>query len=295
MKSLILVVEDNTDILFNIKLMLEANNYQVITATHGKNALKVLSDMDNNPDLIISDIMMPIMNGYDFFKAVSDNPLWNRIPFLFLSALSSPDDVRLGKMLGVDDYLTKPFKDKDLIASISGKIARYEKIKTINKKIDDLISTINIGDITSASKVNKGQIALLVVLWDDQIGPNLKYFYPNDDSLDYSLNDVGQQLFHATVSIYGYDDVSKAEGILLNIKNINKIGYIYFDSYPDSTVRAKERQYMIGAIAPSINYLESLMIKEIFREISLKIKEKKEWDIKIYRKRVLDVLLTDSL
>ncbi len=272
--------------------MLEANNFQVMTATHGKNALKVLKSLSDIPDLIISDIMMPIMDGYDFFKAVSNNPLWNRIPFLFLSALSSPGDVRLGKMLGVDDYLTKPFKDKDLLASISGKISRHKKIKTINKKIDDLISTINIDDITSTSK-NKGQIALLVVLWDDQIGPNLKYSYPNDDSLDYSLNEVGQQLFHATVSIYGYDDVSKAEGILLNIKNINKIGYIYFDSYPDSTVRAKERQYMIGVIAPSINYLESLRIKEILREISLCIKKKKEWDIKIYREKVSDVLLTD--
>lgn len=272
--------------------MLEANNFQVMTATHGKNALKVLKSLSDIPDLIISDIMMPIMDGYDFFKAVSNNPLWNRIPFLFLSALSSPGDVRLGKMLGVDDYLTKPFKDKDLLASISGKISRHKKIKTINKKIDDLISTINIDDITSTSK-NKGQIALLVVLWDDQIGPNLKYSYPNDDSLDYSLNEVGQQLFHATVSIYGYDDVSKGEGILLNIKNINRIGYIYFDSYPDSTVRAKERQYMIGAIAPSISYLESLRIKEILREISLCIKEKKEWDIKIYREKVSDVLLTD--
>ena len=292
MKSIILIVEDARVSLLNIKLLLEVNNYQVITATHGKNALKVLKSLSDIPDLIISDIMMPIMDGYDFFKAVSNNPLWNRIPFLFLSALSSPGDVRLGKMLGVDDYLTKPFKDKDLLASISGKISRHKKIKTINKKIDDLISTINIDDITSTSK-NKGQIALLVVLWDDQIGPNLKYSYPNDDSLDYSLNEVGQQLFHATVSIYGYDDVSKAEGILLNIKNINKIGYIYFDSYPDSTVRAKERQYMIGVIAPSINYLESLRIKEILREISLCIKKKKEWDIKIYREKVSDVLLTD--
>ena len=110
MKPLILVVEDNTDILFSIKLILEANGFQVVTADNGEKALKLLSELEPAPEVIISDIMMPKMNGYDFFKTVFENIRWNRIPFIFLSARSSPEEIRFGKMLGVDDYITKPIK-----------------------------------------------------------------------------------------------------------------------------------------------------------------------------------------
>ncbi|MCK4848744.1 MAG: response regulator, partial [Candidatus Heimdallarchaeota archaeon] len=109
MNPTILVVEDNPDVLFNIQVALEANEYEVETASNGKKAIKKLSEMGKNPDLIISDIMMPEMDGYDFFNIVSQNSVWSRIPFVFLSAKSKPEDVRFGKILGADDYITKPF------------------------------------------------------------------------------------------------------------------------------------------------------------------------------------------
>ena len=111
-----------------VKLLLESNDYRVETAKTGEDALKILSDLKTPPDIIISDIMMPKMNGYNFFETVSDNLKWNRIPFIFISALSTPEDIRIGKMLGVDDYLTKPFKEEDLLATISGKVNRKYKI-----------------------------------------------------------------------------------------------------------------------------------------------------------------------
>ena len=74
MKPIILIVEDNDDILLNIKLTLEFNDYEVITANNGKKGLKVLSEQKKLPEIIVSDIMMPEMDGYDFFQAVSDNP-----------------------------------------------------------------------------------------------------------------------------------------------------------------------------------------------------------------------------
>ena len=72
MKPLILVVEDDYDLLTYIKLMLEDNDCNVITGINGIDALKVLSETDEIPDLIISDINMPEMDGYEFFKVVSD-------------------------------------------------------------------------------------------------------------------------------------------------------------------------------------------------------------------------------
>ncbi len=292
---LILVVDDNEDILFNIKLSLEINNYQVVTASNGKQALEILSEIDSVPEVIISDIMMPEMDGYDFFKAVSEEPKWNRIPFVFLTARASPNDVRFGKMLGVDDYLTKPFRQEDLLAIISGKIARNKKIESIDKKMEEILSSLNIGRIPSISGEEKTQVALLYVIWDDIRGPTLKNYFPTDEAFPFSITEVGQQLFQATVSIYGNMDITKAEGILLNIENIGRYGYIFFDSYPDETMRAKERQYMIAVIAPKINYFESLKIKDLFKEISIQIKERKSYNLRNFWERVSNVLLSPAL
>ena len=74
MKPFILIVEDDPNILQYIKITLEYNDCQVITAKNGKEGLKALSEQIEPPDLIISDIMMPEMDGYDFFNEVSNNP-----------------------------------------------------------------------------------------------------------------------------------------------------------------------------------------------------------------------------
>jgi DNA-binding response OmpR family regulator len=83
--------------------------------------------MDRLPDLILADIMMPLMDGYAFYERVRANPYLNHIPFIFLTAKSSEVDVRLGKELGADDYLTKPFSPEDLLASVRGKLRRVEQ------------------------------------------------------------------------------------------------------------------------------------------------------------------------
>ena len=299
MKPIILIVEDNNDILLNIKLTLEFNDYEVISATNGKEGLRVLSKQKKLPEIIVSDIMMPEMDGYDFFQAVSDNPRWSEIPFLFLTARSSPEDIRFGKMLGVDDYLTKPFKEADLLATISGKLARKKRAESYNEKIIDMLKTLKVEASPSISKDEKHQVVLLVVMWDDYIGPDLKQFYPEKQELPISIKELGQQLFQSAVSIYGHEDMTeKAEGILLNIENIKRYGYIFFDSYLDETTRAGERQYMIGVIAPRISYFESFKIKEILRNVSNLIKEKKilpekkDWDIRGTWEKILNVLST---
>ena len=97
MKPLILIVEDNVDLLYAIKLNLESNKFKVIAAKNGKNALNILSNLDEVPEVIISDIMMPEMDGYEFFTEVSKIPKVNQIPFIFLTAKSSPEDIRFGK------------------------------------------------------------------------------------------------------------------------------------------------------------------------------------------------------
>ena len=295
MKPLILVVEDNPDILFTIQLSLESNDYRVETAKNGKDALKKLSKISKSPDIIISDIMMDEMDGYELFKELSNNPLWSNIPFVFLTARASPKDIIFGKKLGVDDYLTKPFKEEDLIAVISGKLSRKRKSESINKTFEELLKSRKIDLSPSISKDDMAKVVLLEVIWDDYIGPALKSYFPKEEKFLVSIKDVAQQLFQSAVSIYGHEDVTQAQGILINIENIRSNGYIFFDAYPDKTARAGERQYMLAVIAPSINYFKALDIKEIFEEISRIIKEKKAWDPEKYWKAIFNLLSSPSL
>ncbi|MFX0030012.1 MAG: PleD family two-component system response regulator, partial [Candidatus Hermodarchaeota archaeon] len=260
-KSLILVVDDNQDILFNLKILLEQRGYEVITSISGDNALKTLSTLNNPPDVIISDIMMPIMDGYEFFNTVSNHSQWSQIPFLFLSAKSTPEDIRLGKMLGVDDYITKPFDEQDLIASISGKITRKRTFELINNKIKDLLTSYQIEMQPSITEDDELPFCLLVVFWDDIEGPVLKKSHPSEKSCHISISTIGQQLFHAATSIYGQDKITKAEGVLLNIENIQKKGYVFFDAFPDKNERFGEKQYMLAIISPNITYFDSLKVR----------------------------------
>ncbi|HUW89601.1 MAG TPA: response regulator [Candidatus Nanopelagicaceae bacterium] len=295
MKPLILVVEDNLDLLYNLNILLESNNYKPITAKNGKEAIEILSNLEEIPDVIISDIMMPEMDGYEFFKIISNEPRWNRIPFLFLSALINPKDIRFGRLLGVDDYLTKPFDEKDLLAILSGRIARNKRINALNKKINESFSTTNLKMNIPIEDQKERFICLFLAFWDDKTGPELNQYFPEEKVFPIPLDDIVNQLFTVATSIYGHDKITKAEGVLLDIKNLNTRGYLFFDSYPDKKERFGEKQYMIAVIAPSINYFHTLEIKEIFTDLSKKIKKKTDWNIEEYWEKIYDIMLIDPI
>ncbi|RPJ56340.1 MAG: response regulator, partial [Dehalococcoidia bacterium] len=113
-RASILVIDDEPDLLTNITLTLEAENYQVFTAGNGLEALDALQTQPVN--LILADIAMPDMNGYQLYERVRARPEWVTIPFVFLTARAMDSDIRYGKELGVDDYLTKPIRAADLLA-----------------------------------------------------------------------------------------------------------------------------------------------------------------------------------
>ena len=275
--------------------MLEEKGYDVLIAANGRQALEILSTQGAIPEVIISDILMPQMNGYEFFTAVSKQPQLNHIPFLFLTAKSTPEDVRLGKMLGVDDYITKPFNEEDLIASIAGKINRNKKAVLFDKKLKKIFNSIDLDSQPSISTSDDLPFCLLLVFWDDIAGPTLEKSYPGEDNCHLSISTIGKQLFHSATSIYGHNKITTAEGILLNIENIKKKGYVFFDAFPDKGERYREKQYMLSVIAPNITYYDSLRIKEILMTVSEKIKDKQDWDIKKYWEEILEILSSGSL
>lgn len=121
-KGKILVVEDDIYLLEGIRDILELDGYQVITADSGKTGLDMLKNTYPLPDLIVSDIMMPVMDGYEFLNAVRSEPRWIDLPFIFLTARGERSDQNLGKELGADDHVTKPFGPDDLLVAVSAKL-----------------------------------------------------------------------------------------------------------------------------------------------------------------------------
>ena len=276
----ILVVDDNAKILHNVELMLGTENYNVLTATNGLDALDILEKMEISIDLIICDIMMPKMDGYTLYKSISVDPLFFDIPFIFISEWSTPDDIRFAKLLGVDDYITKPFDESYFLAIIRGKLLRREKKLLLTKKVEERLLPLKIED-EDFSK-SEEEIALCIVLlmhWDELKGPKLIQKYTECDDLPYAIDEISLQIFQTIISIF--DDVDKidTQGFLMNLENINMYCYVYFDTIPNLELE-KNEPYMMCAIAPKINYLESLRIEEEFDSSLNRIKRSIELDLK---------------
>ncbi len=288
MKPLILVVDDNPGVLLNLRVTLEFNQYEVQTATNGQEGLDRLSSMEHLPDLILSDVKMPEMGGYDFFQAVSANPSWSVIPFIFLSARTAPDDIRLGMMLGADEYLTKPFKEEELLTTIAGKLAQTEKLVNLRKEFETRLDNLDIDLTPLFIEKDKPSVWLFLALWDEMMGPEVTKCYPskiqfqpvsNKTQRTVSIQSLGLQLYQAATALYGWEGLVDAQGLLITIDSLKISGYIYFDTYWDNTAKEGQRQYMLSVVAPSITYFNSFQIKALFREISIKLKSTKDFNI----------------
>ena len=120
----ILVVEDRMALLIAIQSILETEGYSILTATNGVEALQVMEEV--RPDLILSDILMPQMDGFALCEAVRARPEWASIPFIFLTAKAEREDVAKSKALGVEDYIIKPFDPEDLLEAVRARLAHSE-------------------------------------------------------------------------------------------------------------------------------------------------------------------------
>jgi CheY-like chemotaxis protein/anti-sigma regulatory factor (Ser/Thr protein kinase) len=138
MKKKILLIDDVEENIIVLKERLEKEGYEIISATDGKTGI-VLANQEI-PDLIICDIMMPLMNGYQVMSIIHENTRTNTIPFIFLTAKTDPKDFRQGMQLGADDYITKPFDSKQLIKAVETRLARKEIFETRAEELKQSIS-----------------------------------------------------------------------------------------------------------------------------------------------------------
>lgn len=153
----VLIVDDNIANLEIARTLLSDNGYEVIIATSANEALEILKY--EKPELILLDIMMPIINGFDLCKIIKQNEELKEIPIVFLTALTQPEDLVKGFEYGGSDYITKPFSKDVLLTRVKNQLELVKKNKIIIQQNKDLI------------KLNNEKNALLAIAAHDLKNP----------------------------------------------------------------------------------------------------------------------------
>lgn len=272
-KNLILLVEDDESILYNLSLFLTLNNFEVITALNGRDALEKLKKMIILPNLILSDIKMPEINGYELLKKISQNPTWHMIPFIFLSAKAYREEIEKGILLGADDYLTKPIDQKLYTILINKKIDRIHIENELRNKFEsELLERIKSVFDPTKKVIDKSSIFLLIMESNKDFGSVIVKKYLGTSMKQINLESIGVQLFQSTVSLFDQKRIISPEVLILNVKNSNMKVMVLYDLVSEFKTKRNQKQIMITLIAPEISYLDSLKIKTTLLEISSKIK-----------------------
>ncbi|HEY6162802.1 MAG TPA: response regulator [Bacteroidia bacterium] len=123
----ILLIEDNNYMRENAAEILELAHYDVRTAANGKIGVEVARK--EHPDLIICDVMMPVLDGYDVLHMLGKNSDTAGIPFIFLTAKTERSDMRKGMEMGADDYVTKPFDDIELLNAVESRLKKHDALR----------------------------------------------------------------------------------------------------------------------------------------------------------------------
>lgn len=158
MKKKILVVDDEKDIVDILKYSLERENeFEVITASNGRQAMEAAQSL---PDLILLDIMMPELNGFEVCKKLKNDNLTSGIPIIFLTAKENEIDEILGLEIGADDYINKPISPRKVLARIKSVIRRFSKDHEKSFRLEESVRFRNL-EIDSSShsvKINEKEI-----------------------------------------------------------------------------------------------------------------------------------------
>lgn len=157
----ILVIEDDIRLGTTIQNILKVYKYDVCLTNNGVSGIQ--KAFEYSPDLILCDINMETIDGYQVYKVLEESSILNRIPFIFLTGSSNLEDIRYGMSLGADDYVVKPFNNADLIKSIEKRLKKFETIREdANREFNQLFNLSPIGIILfDGNKIHKANQAFV--------------------------------------------------------------------------------------------------------------------------------------
>jgi len=201
----ILLIEDNDDIRNNTAEILELSNYKVIVAENGK--IGVEKAIEHTPDLIICDIMMPVLDGYGVLHAVHKNDAIKNTPFIFLTAKTERGDFRKGMELGADDYITKPFDGTELLNAVDSRLKKLDLLKQeltpdlggLQYLMKASFSKNALQSLTEDRNINKHRKKQII--YSEGNHPNRLYYVLKGKVKTYKTNDDGKELVTDLFSI----------------------------------------------------------------------------------------------
>ncbi len=212
----ILLVEDNNEIRDNTSEILEMANYQIATASNGKEAYEVALKVQ--PDLIICDIMMPVLDGYGLLHLINKNENLKSIPFIFLTAKTERGDFRKGMEMGADDYITKPFTDIELLNAIESRlqkakiqIERSASARNLEDFFDEIKNEDALEKLTDSKIINRYKKKQRVYAEGNH--PHSLYYLNSGKIRTYKINELGKEL---TISLYNAGDFFGYNALLEN-------------------------------------------------------------------------------
>jgi len=194
----ILLIEDVDDIRNNTAEILELSNYIVIVAENGKTGVE--KAIEHKPDLIICDIMMPVLDGYGVLHAVHKNEAIKNTPFIFLTAKTERGDFRKGMELGADDYITKPFNGTELLNAVDSRLKKLDLLRQqVTVDLEELqhLMQASFGkdvwqSLTKDRNINRYKKKQII--YSEGNHPNRLYYILKGKVKAYKTNDDGKEL-----------------------------------------------------------------------------------------------------
>ncbi|MFT6796854.1 MAG: DNA-binding response OmpR family regulator [Maribacter sp.] len=203
----ILLIEDNEAVRENTAEILSLANYEVITAENGKIGIEKAKEI--LPDLVVCDIMMPNMDGYEVLRNLNKDTRTASTPFIFLTAKIDRADMRMGMNLGADDYLTKPFEENELLEAIASRLQKHDSLKkeiiknlegvnTFFEEASEFIDLEGLSKNHSLRSYEKKEI----IFWEGDNAHSL-YFIERGTIKTYKGTEFGKEL---VTGLYGTGD-----------------------------------------------------------------------------------------
>jgi DNA-binding response OmpR family regulator len=283
----ILLIEDNEALRENTAEILSLASFQVSTAENGKKGIEMA--LTNPPDLIVCDIMMPILDGYGVYQIISKNEALQHIPFIFLSAKSERADLRKGMEMGADDYITKPFTDAELINAIKTRLEKQknQQIKAIGhmETWTQIVSELGHKDEMHERLENHDIVEYKKkqVIYSEGQHPNKLFYIESGKIKIYKSSESGKELIIDLLSpgdFFGYASLIE-----------NKVYEEFAEALEESSIRIIPRKEFEELISNN-HEIALKVIKLLANDISEKEQQLVALAYHSLRKRVADSLLT---
>lgn len=287
MSKKILLIEDNKDMRENTAEILELSKYVVLTAKNGKEGVELAQG--EKPDLIICDIMMPVLDGYGVLHLLAKSNETAGIPFIFLTAKAERSDLRKGMEMGADDYVTKPFDDIELLNAIESRLKkadlmRQEFAKNIDGLNDFISSAHGVEDLRKLSQERDTRIYKKkeLIYMEGNYAKGI-YFVTKGKVKTYKTHEQGKEFItglHKEGDFFGY------------------LSLLEDEKYSDSAMTLEDAEVCLIPKEDffSLIYKNAEVSKKFIKILSNNLQEKEMQLIKLaynsVRKRVAEALVT---